>query len=65
MNRRTLLKLVATSPLISPGLPPTRSSANPASSLADATKRRVRPGDPDWPSVLRLTEDSLLGGVVQ
>ena len=50
MNRRTLLKLAATSPLLSTGLPPTKSSANPASAPADAIKRRVRPGDPDWPS---------------
>jgi FAD/FMN-containing dehydrogenase len=49
MDRRTLLRLVAASPLLSTGLPPTKSSANPASALADAAKRRVRPGDPDWP----------------
>ena len=45
MDRRTLLKLAATSPLFSTGQPPTKSSANPATALADATKRRVRPGD--------------------
>ena len=49
MDRRTLLRLVAASPLLSTSLPPTKSSANPASGLADAAKRRVRPGDPDWP----------------
>jgi hypothetical protein len=45
MDRRTLLKLAATSPRLSTGLRPTKSSANPASALADATKRRVCPGD--------------------
>ena len=49
MDRRTLLKLVATSPLLSMGLPPKTSCADPASALADAARRRVRPGDPDRP----------------
>jgi FAD/FMN-containing dehydrogenase len=49
MDRRTLLKLVATSSLLSAGLPPP-SSANPASTQTGPTKWRVRPGDPDWPS---------------
>jgi len=49
MDRRTLLRLVAASPLLSTGLPETQLSAKPARALADAAKRRVRPGDPDWP----------------
>ena len=49
MNRRTLLRLVAASPLLSTGLPETQLSAKPARALADVAKRRVRPGDPDWP----------------
>lgn len=31
------------------GLPPSNSSANSAGALAEASRRRVRPGDPDWP----------------
>ena len=46
MDKRTLLKLGATSALFSTGLPPAKSSANPASAPADAPKRRARPGDP-------------------
>jgi FAD/FMN-containing dehydrogenase len=49
MDRRTLLKLAATSSLLSVGLPPP-SFADPASTHTGPTKRRVRPGDPDWPS---------------
>ena len=49
MDRRTLLKLAATSSLLSAGLPPP-SFADPASPQTGPTKRRVRPGDPDWPS---------------
>jgi FAD binding domain len=49
MDRRTLLKLAATSSLLSVGLPPT-SFADPASTHTDPTNRRVRPGDLDWPN---------------
>ena len=49
MNRRTLLKLAATSSLLVAGLPPSELSANPAGAAAEASRRRVRPGDPDWP----------------
>src|SRR5215469_4815089 len=56
MDRRTLLRLVSASPLLSTGLLPTKSSANPASGLADAAKRRVRPGDPDWPGTSACSE---------
>ena len=49
MNRRTLLKLAATSSLLVAGLPPSKLSANPGGALAEASRRRVRPGDPDWP----------------
>ena len=49
MNRRTLLKLAATSSFLVAGLPPSKLSANPAGALAEASRRRVRPGDPDWP----------------
>src|SRR6516164_7793218 len=49
MDRRTLLRLVAASPRLSTGLPEPQLSAKPARALADAAKRRVRPGDPDWP----------------
>src|SRR5215472_17338728 len=50
MNRRTLLKLGATSSLLATGMAPTRSSANPASALI-GTRRRVRPSDASWPSL--------------
>jgi FAD/FMN-containing dehydrogenase len=49
MNRRTLLKLAATSSVFVAGLPPSKLSANPAGALAEASRRRIRPGDPDWP----------------
>ena len=49
MNRRTLLKLAATSFFLAAGLPPSKLSANPAGALAEASRRRVRLGDPDWP----------------
>jgi hypothetical protein len=49
MNRRTLLKLAATSSFRVAGLLPSKLSANPAGALAEASRRRVRPGDPDWP----------------
>ena len=51
MNRRTLLKLAATSSLLAAGMPHTRSSADPASALTGTTTRRVRPSDPSWPSL--------------
>ncbi len=51
MNRRTLLKLAATSSLLAAGMPPTSSSADPASPLTGTTTRRVRPSDPSWPSL--------------
>src|ERR1700731_1986137 len=51
MNRRTLLKLAATSSLLATGMPPTSSSADPASALTGTTRRRVRPSDPSWPSL--------------
>jgi hypothetical protein len=51
MNRRTLLKLAATSSLLAAGMPPTSSSADPASALTGTTTRRVRPSDPSWPSL--------------
>ena len=51
MNRRTLLKLAATSSVLAAGMPPTRSSADPASALTGTTTRRVRPSDPSWPSL--------------
>jgi FAD/FMN-containing dehydrogenase len=49
MNRRTLLKLAATSSFLAAGLPPSKLSANPAGGLAESSRRRVRPSDPDWP----------------
>ena len=49
MDRRTLLKPGATSSLLSAGLLPL-SFADAASTQTGPTKRRVRPGDPDWPS---------------
>ncbi|MGA7865130.1 MAG: FAD-dependent oxidoreductase, partial [Stellaceae bacterium] len=51
MNRRTLLKLAATSSLLAAGMPHTSSSADPASALTGTTTRRVRPSDPSWPSL--------------
>jgi hypothetical protein len=45
------LKLAATSSLAVAGMPPTRSSADPASALTGTTTRRVRPSDPSWPSL--------------
>jgi hypothetical protein len=51
MNRRTLLKLAATSSLLATRMPPTTSSADPASALTGTTRRRVRPNDPSWPSL--------------
>ena len=51
MNRRTLLKLAATSSLLGAGMPPTRSSAGPTSAPTGTTTRRVRPSDPSWPSL--------------
>ena len=49
MDRRTLLKLAAMTSLLSAALPPS-SIADTASTPTGVTKRRVRPGDPDWPS---------------
>lgn len=49
MDRRTLLKLMATHALLSSGRP-SSALANPDSIHTGPTKRRVRPGDPDWPS---------------
>ena len=49
MDRITLLKLVATSSLLSADLRP-HSFADPASTYTGPIKRRVRPGDPAWPS---------------
>src|SRR5208282_3127805 len=51
MDRRTLLKLAATSSLLATGMPPTRSSAGPTSALTGTTTRRIRPSDPSWPSL--------------
>jgi hypothetical protein len=51
MNRRTLVKLAVTSSLLVAGLPPSKLSANPAGALAETLRRRVRPSDPDWPSL--------------
>jgi hypothetical protein len=50
MNRRTLLKLAATGSVLAACLPPCKLSANPAGALAEVSRRRVRPGDSDWPS---------------
>jgi FAD/FMN-containing dehydrogenase len=52
MNRRTLLKLAASSSFFatSAGAPLTRSFAAPASALSGKTRRRLRPGDQSWPS---------------
>jgi hypothetical protein len=49
MNRRTLLKLAATSSFLVAGLPPSKLSANPAGVPGAASRQRIRPGDPDWP----------------
>jgi len=49
MDRRTLLKLGAMTSLLSAALPPS-TIADTASTPTGVTKRRVRPGDPDWPS---------------
>ena len=49
MDRRTLLKLIATSSLLAAGIP-SPSSANVVSTPAGLAKRRVRAGDSDWPS---------------
>lgn len=54
MDRRTLLKLMATSSLLSAGIP-SPSSASKVSTQTLA-KRRVRPGDPDWPSQAEWNE---------
>ena len=51
MNRRTLLKVAATSSLLAAGMPPKRSSADLTSALTGTTTRRVRPSDPSWPSL--------------
>lgn len=50
MNRRTLLKLAATSSFLVAGLPPSKLSANPAGAPTEAARRRVRPGDSAWPN---------------
>jgi FAD/FMN-containing dehydrogenase len=49
MNRRTLLKLAATSSLLATSMPLTRSFAE--SALPGKTRRRVRPSEQSWPSL--------------
>ena len=49
MDRRTLLKRLAAMPLL-PALWPYLTSAGPLRVAAKAAFRRVRPGDPSWPS---------------
>ncbi len=48
MNRRRLLQAAASAPMLA-GLPPTLRAA--AAPTAPTVFRRVRPGDPGWPSV--------------
>ncbi len=50
MNRRTLLKRLAAAPLLRT-LWPYLSDAEPTPIPAKSAFRRVRPGDPSWPSV--------------
>lgn len=49
MDRRTLLKRLAALPLL-PTLWPYLSTAEPTKSASKSAFRRVRPGDPAWPS---------------
>ncbi len=49
MNRRTLLKRLATLPLLS-AVSPYLSFADPEKSASKSPFHRVRPGDPAWPS---------------
>jgi len=49
MDRRTLVKLVATSPFLAAGLIPSKLSANLADAAAETSRRRVGPSDPGWP----------------
>ncbi len=50
MNRRTLLKHLAAAPLL-PALWPYLSDAEPTPIPTKSAFRRVRPGDPSWPTV--------------
>jgi FAD binding domain len=50
MNRRTLLRLVATGSLLVGGPLSPESSANPAGAVPDMKRRRLGPTDPGWPS---------------
>jgi FAD/FMN-containing dehydrogenase len=49
MDRRTLLKHLATVPLLST-FSPLLSAAEPTKAASKSSFRRVRPGDPSWPS---------------
>ena len=50
MNRRTLLRLVATGSLLVGGPLSPESSASPADAVPGMKRRRLRPTDPGWPS---------------
>ncbi len=50
MHRRTLLKQAATIPLVASPLSSLQSTAKTASEPTIMSNRRVRPGDPAWPS---------------
>jgi FAD/FMN-containing dehydrogenase len=50
MHRRTLLKHAATIPLLASALSFPQSTANAESAPKVMPRRRVRPGDPAWPS---------------
>jgi hypothetical protein len=52
MDRRTLLKRLAAVPLL-PALWPYVSAAEPPPLAAKSPFRRVRPGDPSWPSAAK------------
>src|SRR5271163_3390509 len=50
MNRRTLLKQAATIPLLESALSYSKSPANAMNGRNGSSRRRIRPGDPSWPS---------------
>jgi hypothetical protein len=56
MNRRTLLKQAATLPLLGCALSYSKSPANGANGPSGTSRRRVRPGDPSWPSTAQWDE---------
>jgi len=50
MNRRTLLRQAAVTPLLGSALSSSRSPANATNGPTGTSRRRVRPGDSSWPS---------------